>query len=218
LITYLLPFDLLFVLCATKLYCIHCSLSISSDLERAQRDAAESFQELSHLRQSLDNSLRESKSFGSNLLSGAGAGTGAVGSRFAPGGGGVGVGGSNSAAATAAASLGVGSGGGRGRGAEDPLDASIAHVDELLGRFRASLLGGLASTSSYAHTHSTSAGSGGGGGGGGSNGDTSSGNYSADHLASTTATIEMNAFLAKYSDKLVDLVGEKLINKINSSK
>jgi hypothetical protein len=214
LITYLLPFDLLFVLCATKLYCIHCSLSISSDLERAQRDAAESFQELSHLRQSLDNSLRESKSFGSNLLSGAGAG--AVGSRF--GGGGVGVGGSNSAAATAAASLGVGSGGGRGRGAEDPLDASIAHVDELLGRFRASLLGGLASTSSYAHTHSTSAGSGGGGGGGGSNGDTSSGNYSADHLASTTATIEMNAFLAKYSDKLVDLVGEKLINKINSSK
>ena len=113
------------------------------------------------------------------------------------------------------------------------LNQSMAQVDKLILQFRDSMSGFSNTSNNFVGSNTTTST---GSALGTMNGSKGSTNAAGDDRNSSgilgfsrsaiqgvdsadpAASAEISAFLEKYSDKLVDLVGEKLISKINASK
>lgn len=154
---------------------------VHRELEQAKQRAAESYQELLDLRQSLDQSMRQSSAVPSAAAHHK-----------------------RTTARTANAA-----------GHDDSLNVSMAQVDQLMSQFRSSLTGlsGISGGTASAGTSRKS----------GFPASTTSGTelgFSGSTESrldlDTVNSLELNSFLERYSDRLVDLVGEKLVKKINN--
>jgi chromatin remodeling complex protein RSC6 len=153
------------------------------ELEVAKRKAAESFQELNNLRQSLDQSMRESTVLRNKNPHHRAPSTASI-------------------------------------PEHDVLDVSMAEVTELVMQFQDSLQG-LGSTAAGSTTGFVS----------GSRKSTAAPTSTASVLGFSRSTdsaqvdmdpaaasIDVNAFLERYSEKLADLVGEKLLSRMSVTK
>lgn len=144
-------------------------------MEQAKQRAAESYQELLDLRQSLDQSIRESSAAPPVSAS---VRTGAGGPKQKPS---------------------RVEGGGNSNSSDSSLNVSMAQVDQLMSQFRSSLTGMS------------------GAGGAMTTGASQKFGLSGSGLdLDTVNSLELNSFLERYSDRLVDLVGDKLVKKMNN--